>query len=51
MYCEGGLISEGVIEKVGDSDFAQFLRLSQLNIFRNSNYLSVDTQVCENQTK
>ena len=48
MYYKGGLMSE---EKVGDSDLSHFLRLSHLKLFRNSNYLSVDAQVCENQTK
>ena len=51
MYCEGGLISEGKIEKVGVSDFEYFMRLRHLKLFRISNYLSVDSQVCENQTK
>ena len=51
QYFGSCLISEGKIGKVGVSDFAHFLRLSLLKLFRISNYLSVDSQVCENQTK
>ena len=51
QYFGSCLISEGKIGKVGVSDFAHFLRLSHLKLFRISNYLSVDSQVCENQTK